>query len=67
MPCYCTRPLQRRNLHNVHDATTKTPETGPGSVRNQKQTPQHLSEGPPQTLHDTIGGANDRINFGNSA
>jgi hypothetical protein len=51
----------------VHDATTETPETGLEPVRKQKQTPQHLSEGPPQTLHDTTGGANDRRNFGKSA
>jgi hypothetical protein len=54
-PCCCTRPLQCRNLHDVHDAITQTPKIGPRPVRKQKQTPQHLSEGPPQKLHDMTG------------
>ena len=51
--CY-TCLLQRKNLHDVHDATIQTPKTGPRPVCKQKQTPQHLSKGPPQKLHDMI-------------
>ena len=66
-PRCCTRPLQCRILHNVRNATTQNPKTGPQLVHKQKKILQHLSEGSLQKLHNMIGGTNERRNSGNSA